>query len=107
MGMSRTGRLFSGLVVGAALGGGIAILLSSRANVAIPGAHASGKPVAGPTPFEPINGLVVRARSFVSEVKSQIQQAVEEGRATAELTKKELTAQFEAAKKASSNGHKL
>ncbi len=99
--MSRAGRLFSGLAVGAALGGGIALLLSSRANIAVPAVQDSGKHVSRPTPFEPINGFVDRARMFVSEVRAQIQLAVEEGRATAALTRKELTEQFEAAKKAS------
>jgi hypothetical protein len=55
--------------------------------------------VAGPTPFEPINGLVGRVVTFVEEVRTQIQQAVDEGRATAEATRKDLTAQFEAAKR--------
>ncbi len=98
--MSRTGGLVSGLVVGAALGGGLAILLSVRANVAMPVSSERGSRLARPTPFEPINGLVQRVRLFVDDVRTQIQQAVEEGRATAETTRKELTEQFEAAKKA-------
>ena len=99
--MSRAGGLISGLVVGAALGGGLAVFLSSRANVAVPVAKESGESLSWPTPFEPIIGLVARAKLFVEEVRTQFQQAVEEGRATAEATRKELTEQFEAAKKAS------
>jgi hypothetical protein len=104
--MSRAGGLLSGLLVGAAIGGGLAMLLSPRAGVVVPAGGEAGTDLAGPTPFEPINGLVERVRLFVDDVRSQVQQAIAEGRATAELTRKELTAQFEAAKKASTTDRK-
>ena len=76
------------------------MVVTSRAGVAVPGASEPGERIAGPTPFQPINGLVERVKLFVDDVRSQVQQAIAEGRATAEVTRKELTAQFEAAKKA-------
>jgi hypothetical protein len=106
--MSRfaTGKLFSGLVVGVALGAGVALVLSSRANISVPGARAAGIGVDGPTPFEPANVLIARARNFVDEVRSQVRQAVDEGRATAAQTRQELTARFEAAKRDPDEGEK-
>ena len=104
--MSRAGGLLSGLVVGAVIGGGLAVFLSARANVALPTVKRSDTRLAGPTPFEPINGLVGRVVLFVGEVRTQLQQAVDEGRATAEATRKELTAQFEAAKNAPATDRK-
>jgi hypothetical protein len=40
------------------------------------------------------------------EVRSQVRQAVEEGRTTAAQTRQELTARFEAAKRAPQDGEK-
>jgi hypothetical protein len=106
--MSRfaTGKLFSGLVVGVALGAGVALVLSSRANITVPGSRSAGSSVDGPTPFEPANVLIARARTFVDEVRLQVRQAVDEGRATAAQTRQELTARFEAAKREPADGKK-
>ena len=92
------GRLFSGLVLGAAVGATVALVLSSRASVALPRSGMPGKK-SGPTPFEPANAVIDRARHLVDEVRGQVRMAVEEGRATAAQTRAELTNRFEAAKR--------
>lgn len=96
------GKLFSGLVIGAALGATVALVLSSRTDVALPapGDHA----VAGPTPFDPANQLIARTRHFLDEVRTQIRIAVDEGRATAAQTRQELNGRFEAAKRGDEQG---
>jgi gas vesicle protein len=97
---NAAGKFLSGLVVGAAVGASVALVLSSRADVAVPsGAAVDGRRGTGPTPFEPANQLIARARVIVDEVRAQIQQAVAEGKATAAQTRQELTARFEAAKR--------
>ncbi|MDB5058876.1 MAG: hypothetical protein JWO59_2348 [Chloroflexi bacterium] len=106
MARSTTGQLFSGLFVGAAIGASVALALSSRTSVAVPGARSGRRSVSTPTPFEPANAVINRARTFVHEVRSQVRQAVEEGRATAAQTRQELTARFEAAKRAPQDGEK-
>jgi hypothetical protein len=106
MARSSAGGLFSGLLVGAAIGAGVALLAASRANVAVAGAPGSARPKSGPTPFEPANIAIGRAREFVSEVRTQMRLAMAEGRATAAQTRAELTARFEAAKHAQDEGDK-
>jgi gas vesicle protein len=100
MARSTSGKLFSGLILGAAIGAGVALVLSSRASLAAPGTRASSRPTTGPTPFEPANAVIDRALAFIDEVRSQVRQAVDEGRSTAAQTRQELTARFEAAKRA-------
>lgn len=90
------GKLFSGLVVGAVVGASVAMLLSSRAGVAIPGTTDTGS---GPTPFEPANRAIARTRAFVEEVREQVRLAIAEGKATAAQTREELTRSFEDAKR--------
>ena len=99
---SAAGKLFSGLVVGAAVGAAMALVLSSRASgVALPGqGTATDGTVSGPTPFEPANQVIARAQHLVREVRAQIQLAVAEGKATTAQTRLELTTRFEAAKHA-------
>lgn len=92
------GKLVSGLFVGAALGATVALVLSSRAGVAVP-RSAAPEGGDGPTPFAPANELIERARHFVSEVRGQVRLAVQEGKATAAQTRIELTNRFEAAKR--------
>ena len=101
-----SGKLFSGLVVGVALGTGVALVLSSRASIGVPGARSPLTALTGPTPFEPANILIARARSLVDEVRTQIRQAVDEGRTTAAQTRLELTARFEASKRDPNMGEK-
>jgi gas vesicle protein len=99
MAWNAAGKLLSGLVMGAAVGATVALVLSSRASVALP--HASdlerGGGV-GPTPFQPANEVILRARALVDEVRSQVREAVREGKETAARTRLELTQNFEAAK---------
>lgn len=95
---SATGNLFSGMIVGVALGAGLALFVSSRAGAGSPVGRLAPKAKAGPTPFKPANLAIERARAFVSEVRTQVRLAVEEGRATSAQTRAELTAKFEAAK---------
>ncbi len=99
MAWNATGKLFSGLVVGAAVGATLAVVLSSRAGVALPRSSEHDQRVTGPTPFEPANALIERARSLVEDVRMQIRQAVDEGKRTAAATRQDLTARFEAAKR--------
>jgi hypothetical protein len=91
-----TGNLVSGLVVGAAVGATIAIVVSSRAAGTLPRARGDA---AGPTPFEPANVLIARARGMVEEVRAQFRYAIEEGRAVNARTRAELNAKFEEAKR--------
>jgi hypothetical protein len=91
-----TGNLVSGLVVGAAVGATIAIVVSSRAAGTLPRAREDA---AGPTPFEPANVLIARARGMVEEVRAQFRYAIEEGRAVNARTRAELNAKFEEAKR--------
>lgn len=94
------GKLFSGLVVGAAVGASVAMLLSSRAGAALPGATAVDRASSsGPTPFEPANRAIERTRAFVTDVRDQVRQAIAEGKATAAQTREELTRSFEDAKR--------
>lgn len=104
MGRFAAGKLLSGFAVGAAIGAGAALLLSSRANVAMSGPRTIDPTTQGPTPFEPANLLIARARTFVEECRMQLKQAMDEGKATAQQTRLELTARFEAAKHAEA-GH--
>jgi hypothetical protein len=104
---SSTEKLVSGLVAGIALGVGLALFASSRsAEAGSPIARLAARSKAGPTPFEPANLAIERARSFVIEVRTQVRLAVEEGRATAAQTRADLTARFEAAKHAPSADNK-
>jgi hypothetical protein len=98
MATSSAGRLFSGLILGAALGGGLALLASVRTSSTLE-PEAMARTRSGPTPFEPANVLIQRARSVVDEFRAQVAQAVAEGQATAARTREELTATFEAAKR--------
>jgi len=90
-----TGKLLSGLVVGVAVGATVAIMASSRTSVALPRADET-RP--GPTPFQPANSLIAKARTLVDDVRTQLRQAIDEGRATAARTREDLTARFEASK---------
>ncbi|MGH2343612.1 MAG: hypothetical protein ACRDG4_00180 [Chloroflexota bacterium] len=103
MAWHATGKLLSGLVVGAAVGATAAIMLSSRAAVALPRSRGETH---GPTPFEPANALIARARTVVDEMRSQFRQAIEEGRATSARTRAELNARFEEAKRGSADRDK-
>jgi hypothetical protein len=95
---TAAGKLLSGLVVGAAVGATVALVLSSRPSLTLP---RSARPddATGPTPFAPANELIIRARHLVDEVRMQVRQAVQEGKATAAQTRVELTTRFEAAKR--------
>lgn len=109
MAANAAGKLFSGLVVGAAVGAAMALVLSSRASaVALPGQGAvTGGAVPGPTPFEPANQLIARTQHLVQEIRTQIQVAIAEGKATAAQTRVELTTRFEAAKRVPEGDKKL
>jgi hypothetical protein len=96
MAWQATGKLLSGLIVGVAVGAGVAVVLSSRTAAVLP-RSSGGTP--GPTPFEPANALIARARQVVEEVRSQFRQAIDEGRATSARTRAELNARFEEAKR--------
>src|SRR5665213_2056177 len=98
-----TGNLLSGLVVGAAVGATVAIVVSSRTAGSLPRARGDS---AGPTPFEPANALIARARVMVDEVRAQFRYAIEEGRAVNARTRAELNAKFEDAKRGSSDRDK-
>ena len=101
------GKLFSGLVVGAAVGASVAMLLSSRTGMALPGADGVDRASsAGPTPFEPANRAIGRTRAFVQEVREQVRLAIAEGKATAAMTRAELTRSFEDAKRGPQDGDK-
>jgi hypothetical protein len=100
MGWRATGNLLSGLVVGAAVGATVAIVVSSRAAGSLPRARGDGT---GPTPFEPANVLIARARGVVEEVRAQFRYAIEEGRAVNARTRAELNAKFEEAKRGPTN----
>jgi gas vesicle protein len=94
------GKLISGLVVGAVVGASVALVLSSRSGVAMPRLPAlKGAQPGGPTPFEPANLLIARARHGLDDLRAQIRDAVAEGKATAAQTRVELTRRFEAAKR--------
>lgn len=95
MAWHATGKVLSGLVVGVAVGAGVAVVLSSRTAMSLPRGTDAAR---GPTPFEPANALIARARAVVDDVRAQIRQAIDEGRATAARTREDLTARFEAAK---------
>jgi gas vesicle protein len=103
MAWQATGKLLSGLVVGAAVGATVAIVLSSRTAVVVP---RSGGEAHGPTPFEPANAVIARARMVVEEVRSQFRQAIDEGRATSARTRAELNARFEEAKRGAADRQK-
>ncbi len=90
-----TGKLLSGLVVGVAVGATVAVVFSSRTAVALPRTEET---LSGPTPFQPANSLIAKARTLADEVRTQVRQAIDEGRATAARTREDLTARFEAAK---------
>ena len=96
MAWRATGNLLSGLVVGAAVGATVAFVLSSRTADAFPRAGGNST---GPTPFEPANALIARARGVVNEVRAQFRLAIDEGRATSTRTRAELNAKFEEAKR--------
>ena len=99
------GKLFSGLVVGAAIGASVAMLLSSRTGMALPGPDGVDRAASnGPTPFEPANRAIERTRAFVVEVREQVRLAVAEGKATAAQTRAELTRSFEDAKRGAQDG---
>jgi hypothetical protein len=100
MGWRATGNLLSGLVVGAAVGATVAIVVSSRAAGSFPRARGDST---GPTPFEPANVLIARARGMVDEVRAQFRYAIEEGRAVNVRTRAELNAKFEEAKRGPTN----
>lgn len=97
MARNAAGKLLSGLVVGAVVGASVALVLSSRADITLPGKAARG--ANGPTPFEPANQVIARARLFVQEVRVQVQAAIDEGKKTAASTRQELTQRFEEAKR--------
>jgi len=96
MAFRAAGQLFSGLLVGAAIGATAAIVLASRTEVAVPGQGA--RTLAGPTPFAPANEAIRRAQHFVREVRTQVRFAVEEGKKTAAETRADLNKRFEEAK---------
>jgi hypothetical protein len=73
----------------------VAVVFSSRAAVALP---RTGEAPAGPTPFAPANAVIARARTLVDDVRTQLRQALDEGRATAARTREDLTTRFEASK---------
>ena len=94
------GKLISGLVLGAVVGASVALVLSSRNGVAMPRLPAlKGDQMSGPTPFEPANVLIARARHGLDDLRAQMRDAVAEGKATAAQTRAELTRRFEAAKR--------
>ena len=95
MAWHASGKLLSGLVVGVAVGATVAIVFSSRTAVALP---RTGDARPGPTPFGPANLVIARARTLVDDVRTQMRQAIDEGRATAARTREDLTARFEASK---------
>jgi hypothetical protein len=106
MSRSTSTQLVSGLFVGAAIGASVALVLSSRTSISVPGARPGRRPAGRPTPFESANVVINRARSFVLDLRSQVRQAVEEGRTTATQTRLDLTTRFEAAKRAPRDSEK-
>ncbi|HVC81717.1 MAG TPA: hypothetical protein VNL35_14590 [Chloroflexota bacterium] len=95
MAWHASGKLLSGLVVGIAVGATVAIVVSSRAAVVLP---KVGDARQGPTPFGPANHMIARARTLVDEMRTQMRQALDEGRATSARTREDLTTRFEASK---------
>lgn len=95
MAWHASGKLLSGLVAGVAIGATVAIVVSSRTAVVMP-RGSDIRP--GPTPFGPANLVIARARTFVDEVRTQMRQAIDEGRAASARTREDLTARFEASK---------
>lgn len=96
MASRAAGQLFSGLIVGAAIGATAAIVLASRTELTVPGQGA--RTLAGPTPFAPANQAIRRARHFMREVREQVKLAVEEGKKTAAETRADLNKRFDEAK---------
>lgn len=96
MGSRAAAQLLSGMVVGAALGATVALILASRSEVAA--GHGTGA-IVGPTPFAPANAALDRARRLLDEVRAQMAIAIDEGRKSAAETRADLTKRFEDAKR--------
>jgi hypothetical protein len=96
MASRAAGQLFSGLLVGAAIGATAAIVLASRTELAAPG-QGTRHPT-GPTPFAPANEAIRRAQHFMRAVRTQVKLAVEEGKKTAAETRADLNKRFDEAK---------
>lgn len=96
MAARAAGQLVSGLVVGAAVGATVALVLASRADTAVAGKGSAA--VTGPTRFAPANLMLARTRQLFSEVREQVRVAVAEGKRTAAETRADLNRRFDDAK---------
>lgn len=97
MAFRAAGQLFSGLVIGAAIGATAAVVLASRTELAAPGQGT--RDLTGPTPFEPANEAIRRVKRFAAELQLQVRVAIDEGRKTALETRADLNKRFDEAKR--------